>query len=120
MSWDVATSEICRDIDPGADGIMLGMGVTKDCRIAASFTKQVPGALPSPTVIDFGVIVHWRVFRFSNNQLIIVDIMLGHYVVVQSPTGGKDPISDITVCGENNGNGSNSYRIVVFNDKYFR
>lgn len=39
ISWDVATSEVCRDIDPRTDGIMLGMCLTSDNRFAAAFTR---------------------------------------------------------------------------------
>ena len=39
ISWDVATSEVCRDIDPRTDGIMLGMSLTSDNRFAAAFTR---------------------------------------------------------------------------------
>ena len=57
ISWDVNTSEVCRDIDPRADGMILGLAITVDDRYAAAFT--------------------------TNNQLIIIDIMLGHYLKVE-------------------------------------
>ena len=41
ISWDLATSEICRDIDPEANGIMLGMDILDDNRYAAAFTRSV-------------------------------------------------------------------------------
>ena len=41
MSFDIATSEICRDIDPKSDGMMLGMVITADSRFTAAFTKYV-------------------------------------------------------------------------------
>ena len=39
VSFDISTSEICRDIDPKADGMMMGMVITKDSRFTAAFTK---------------------------------------------------------------------------------
>ena len=57
ISWDINTSEVCRDIDPRADGMILGLAITVDDRYAAAFT--------------------------TNNQLIIIDIMLGHYLKVE-------------------------------------
>ena len=41
VSFDIATSEICRDIDPKSDGMMLGMVITADSRFTAAFTKYV-------------------------------------------------------------------------------
>jgi hypothetical protein len=39
ISWDVSTSEVCRDIDPRTDGIMLGMSLTADNRNVDRFDK---------------------------------------------------------------------------------
>ena len=41
VSWDVASSEVVRDIDPKADGMMMAMDLSKDSRFAAAFTKSV-------------------------------------------------------------------------------
>ena len=39
ISWDLSTSEICRDIDPQVEGIMLGLAVSNDSRWAGAFTR---------------------------------------------------------------------------------
>ena len=39
VSFDISTSEICRDIDPKSDGMMMGMVITADSRFTAAFTK---------------------------------------------------------------------------------
>ena len=39
ISWDITTSEVCRDIDPRADGMILGMAVSPDDRFAVAFTR---------------------------------------------------------------------------------
>ena len=57
LSWDISSSEICRDIDPRSDGMILGLALSTDDRFAAAFT--------------------------TNNQLVIIDIMLGHYIKVE-------------------------------------
>ena len=60
LSWDVNTSEVCRDIDPRSDGMILSLALSTDDRFAAAFT--------------------------TSNQLIIIDIMLGHYIKVERVT----------------------------------
>ena len=57
LSWDVSSSEICRDIDPRSDGMILGLALAMDDRHAAAFT--------------------------TNNQLVIIDIMLGSFIKVE-------------------------------------
>ena len=57
LSWDVSSSEICRDIDPRSDGMILGLALSMDDRFAAAYT--------------------------INKQLVIIDIMLGHYIKVE-------------------------------------
>ena len=42
VSFDISTSEICRDIDPKSDGMMMGMVITADSRFTAAFTKYEP------------------------------------------------------------------------------
>ena len=39
ISWDLETSEVCRDVDPGGQGLMLGLAVSSDNRFVASFTS---------------------------------------------------------------------------------
>ena len=40
ISWDLETSEVCRDVDPGAQGLMLGLAISADNRFVASFTSS--------------------------------------------------------------------------------
>ena len=39
VSWDVASSETVRDIDPSASGMMMQMDLSKDNRYAVAFTR---------------------------------------------------------------------------------
>lgn len=90
ISWDLATSEVCRDIDPQAQGIMLGMAISKDNRFVVSFT--------------------------SSYQLIILDIMLGHFVRVEKPMEDGEPIVDVCFTED----AAVDAKAVVFNSKCFR
>ena len=40
LTWDLATSEICRDVDPQLEGLMLGLAVSRDNRQAAAYTSN--------------------------------------------------------------------------------
>ena len=53
LTWDLASSEICRDVDPLLEGLMLGLAVSPDNRTAAAFT--------------------------SINQVVVLDVMLGTF-----------------------------------------
>ena len=66
LTWDLASSEICRDVDPLMEGLMLGLAVSPDYRQAVAHT--------------------------SNNQVIVLDIMLGQHRVLNNPL---DPPDDI-------------------------
>ena len=39
VSWDVASSETVRDIDPSASGMMMQMDLSNDNRYAVAFTR---------------------------------------------------------------------------------
>ena len=54
LTWDLASSEVCRDVDPGCEGLMLGLAVSPDYRQAAAFT--------------------------SINQIVLLDVMLGQVI----------------------------------------
>ena len=45
--------QVCRDVDPLVEGLMLGLAVSPDNRTAAAFT--------------------------SNNQIVVLDVMLGTF-----------------------------------------
>ena len=66
LTWDLASSEICRDVDPHMEGLMLGLAVSPDYRQAVAHT--------------------------SNNQVIVLDIILGQHRVLKNPL---DPPDDI-------------------------
>ena len=53
LTWDLASSEVCRDVDPLLEGLMLGLAVSPDNRTAAAFT--------------------------SINQIVVLDVMLGTF-----------------------------------------
>ena len=77
LTWDLASSEICRDVDPLMEGLMLGLAVSPDYRQAVAHT--------------------------SNNQVIVLDIMLGQHRVLNNPLDPPDDIlgkSRVKTCAE--------------------
>ena len=76
---------MCRDIDPRSDGMILSLALSMDDRFAAAFT--------------------------TSNQLIIIDIMLGHYIKVERPMEKMDEIVNIAITDKS---------VIVYNNKYWR
>ena len=85
LTWDMASSEICRDVDPQIEGLMLGLAVSKDWRTAAAFT--------------------------SINQVVVLDVMLGQYQVVERPLDPGDEVVGLALVEET---------VAVYNHTYWR
>jgi len=62
----------------------------------------------SNTFLDCQLYLH---DKFSSGQLVIVDIMLGHYVRVEKPMEKDDDITDITMTDKH---------VILYNNKYYR
>jgi len=39
LSWELTEGEICREVDPQAEGIMMDMALSEDGRRVAAFTR---------------------------------------------------------------------------------
>ena len=74
LTWDLASSEICRDVDPHIEGLMLGLAVSKDWKTAAAFT--------------------------SINQVVVLDVMLGCVVLIERPLEPCDEIVGLAMVEE--------------------
>ena len=85
LTWDLASSKVCRDVDPHIEGLMLGLAVSPDWRTAAAFT--------------------------SINQVVVLDVMLGQFVVIQRPLEQGDPIVGLAMAGDT---------VAVYNHHYWR
>lgn len=85
LTWDLASSEICRDVDPHIEGLMLGLAVSKDWRSAAAFT--------------------------SINQVVVLDVMLGQFLVIERPLEPGDEVVGLAMAGD---------RVAVYNHHYWR
>jgi hypothetical protein len=85
LTWDLASSEICRDVDPHIEGLMLGLAVTADWRMAAAFT--------------------------SINQVVVLDVMLGQFLLIERPLEAGHEIVGLAMAGET---------VAVYNHHYWR
>ena len=85
LTWDLASSEICRDVDPHMEGLMLGLAVSRDNRQAAAHT--------------------------SNNQIIVLDMMLGQHRVIERPLDPPDDILGLCMVADS---------VVAYNSHYWR
>ena len=85
LTWDLASSEICRDVDPGLEGLMLGLAVSDDYRHAAAHT--------------------------SNNQIIVLDTMLGQHTLIERPLDPPDDILGLCITSGN---------VIAYNSHYWR
>ena len=74
LTWDLASSEICRDVDPHIEGLMLGLAVSKDWKTAAAFT--------------------------SINQVVVLDVMLGCVFLIERPLEPCDQIVGLAMVEE--------------------
>ena len=76
ISWDLDTSEVCRDIDPGAQGLMLGLAVSSDNRFVASFTSSFQVNTPPNSFLMSAIFVitkyNWAFSRLVPIQKICV------------------------------------------------
>ena len=85
LTWDLASSEICRDVDPHTEGLMLGLAVSDDYRTAAAFT--------------------------SINQIVVLDVMLGQFNLIERPLDPPDDIVGLFIVAES---------VVAYNNHYWR
>ena len=74
LTWDLASSEICRDVDPHLEGLMLGLAVSPDYRHAAAHT--------------------------SINQIIVLDMMLGQHRLIERPLDPPDDIVGLCIVAD--------------------
>ena len=85
LTWDLASSEVCRDVDPLLEGLMLGLAVSPDNRTAAAFT--------------------------SINQIVVLDVMLGTFRLIERPLDPPDDILGLCVVADT---------VIAYNSHYWR
>ncbi|XP_008551438.1 NACHT and WD repeat domain-containing protein 2 [Microplitis demolitor] len=72
ITWDLSTSDMTRDVNPGIEGVMQQLVLSPDNRYAAAFT--------------------------SNNQIVILNTLTSEFVIVNNPLV-NDESDDNAVCG---------------------
>ena len=93
ISWDVSTSEICRDIDPRVEGVMIEMALSSDNYYAVAFT--------------------------NTNQIVIINVMAGSSLIVDKPLAEGENIQGVCFTGRNS-IGNETDIIAVYNERGYR
>ncbi len=73
---------------------MLDMAISEDNRFVAAFT--------------------------SSNQLIVLDVMLGHWICVEKPMDTGDKIVNVCFTAPAPDGNTDDQKVVVYNSKYYR
>ncbi|XP_043470617.1 NACHT and WD repeat domain-containing protein 2 [Leptopilina heterotoma] len=69
ITWDLSTSDMTRDVNPGVEGIMQQLVLSPDNRYAASFT--------------------------NNNQTVALNTLTSEFVIIDNPLPNDEPVSGI-------------------------
>ncbi|XP_046986255.1 NACHT and WD repeat domain-containing protein 2 [Schistocerca americana] len=69
ITWDLSTSDLTREVNPGIQGIMQQMILSPDNRFAAAFT--------------------------NNNQTVLLNMLTSEYVVIENPLPDDQPITAV-------------------------
>eukprot|EP00095_Tigriopus_kingsejongensis_P002553 maker-scaffold309_size213625-snap-gene-0.21 protein:Tk02553 transcript:maker-scaffold309_size213625-snap-gene-0.21-mRNA-1 annotation:"glutamate ionotropic kainate 1" len=88
ISWDLKTSEVCRDIDPQPNGIMLGMTLSHDSQYAAAFTRVLKiltteQAPPDRSRLETGSLGHAKDWSIVQREYDGRGILVKEVVVVK-------------------------------------
>ena len=71
ITWDVSTSDLARQVNPGVKGLMLGLEISPDSRYVAAYT--------------------------NNNQTILLNMMISEFVVIENPLGASKHIEGLVL-----------------------
>ncbi|GFG36815.1 hypothetical protein Cfor_08648 [Coptotermes formosanus] len=69
ITWDLSTSDLTRDVNPGIEGIMQQLVLSPDNRFAAAYT--------------------------NNNQTVLLNTLTSEYIVMDNPLPQQEPIKGI-------------------------
>jgi hypothetical protein len=69
ITWDLSTSDLTRDVNPGIEGIMQQLVLSPDNRFAATYT--------------------------NNNQTVLLNTLTSEYVVLDNPLPDDQPVSGV-------------------------
>ena len=71
ITWDVSTSDLARQVNPGVKGLMLGLEISPDSRYVAAYT--------------------------NNNETILLNMMISEFVVIENPLGLKENVQGLVL-----------------------
>ncbi|XP_015602008.1 NACHT and WD repeat domain-containing protein 2 isoform X2 [Cephus cinctus] len=66
ITWDLSTSDMTRDVNPGIEGIMQQLVLSPDNRYAAAFT--------------------------TNNQIVVLNTLTSEFVIINNPIPNEEPV----------------------------
>ncbi|XP_076230123.1 NACHT and WD repeat domain-containing protein 2 isoform X3 [Nomia melanderi] len=69
ITWDLSTSDMTRDVNPGVEGIMQNLVLSPDNRYAAAFT--------------------------TNNQSVVLNTLTSEFVTIDNPLPNEDPVCGV-------------------------
>ncbi|KAK1124231.1 hypothetical protein K0M31_006606 [Melipona bicolor] len=69
ITWDLSTSDMTRDVNPGVEGIMQHLVLSPDNRYAAAFT--------------------------TNNQSVVLNTLTSEFVIIDNPLPNEDPVCGV-------------------------
>ena len=69
ITWDVSTSDMARQVNPGVDGLMMGLEISPDNRFVAAYT--------------------------SNNQTVLLNTLVSEYLIIDSPLEANESVQGI-------------------------
>ena len=69
ITWDVSTSDMARQVNPGVDGLMMDLEISPDNRFVAAYT--------------------------SNNQTVLLNTLVSEYLIIDSPLEANESVQGI-------------------------
>ena len=69
ITWDLSTSDLTRDVNPGIEGIMQQLVLSPDNRFVAAYT--------------------------NNNQTVLLNTLTSEYIIMENPLPQHQPISGV-------------------------
>ena len=71
ITWDVATSDLVREVYPDVTGLMMDIVLSPDCRFAAAYT--------------------------NNSQTILLNTMISEFVIIDNPFGEEETVQGLNL-----------------------
>jgi len=71
ITWDLSTSDLCREVIPGIEGILQGLVISPDNRYGSAFSNI--------------------------NQIILLNMLTNEYVIMENPLDDMEPVVGLSL-----------------------